>query len=105
MGKVTPLPITSIKWPFWPSYGCSHNVFLPAFLAFAHRALAAAESRFLATALSFRLGPGACGLGESERRLPFGRFPPAKAVMALLRASRCCVSWLIMSVICMGLRL
>jgi len=82
-----------------------YNAFLPAFLAFAQRALAAAESRFLTAALSLRLGLRACGLGESERRLPFGRFAPSRAVMAVLTASRCSLSWSSISAMSIALEL
>ena len=64
-----------------------YNRFLPAFFALAQRAFAASEMRFLAAALSLRLGLSEFDL-RAERCLPFWVFVPASAARAALMESR-----------------
>jgi len=65
----------------------NQSLFLPAFLAFAHLALAASDIRFLAATLSLLLGVAVFGLRPVEGRLPLC-FVPASAAIAVFSASR-----------------
>lgn len=82
-----------------------YSLFLPAFLAFAQRALAASEICFFAAALSLRRPLAGRLLPDVARRLPFLRGVPSSAKIAALRLSRCSVSRLSISARSIGLEL